>query len=81
MLNCLGLLCYTSQGAHQDLLQVETVRNQPFVTLKSTFFQAAFLWKRLFYSYQLSILFCIPLESFKIQHLMLMGERRKSQDF
>lgn len=37
MLNCLGLLCYTSQGAHQDLLQVETVRNQPFVTKKHIF--------------------------------------------
>lgn len=42
MLNCLGLPCYTSQGAHQDLLQVETVRNQPFVTLKSTFFPSCF---------------------------------------
>jgi len=48
VLICFGLPCYPSQGAQQESLEVEIVRNQPFATLKSTFFQAAFLWKGCF---------------------------------
>lgn len=74
VLICLGLLCYTriySPGfTPGGNCQESTLWNS-----KNHFF---FPLEKIVSFIPAQHSFCIPLESFKIQYLMLMGERRKS---